>query len=57
MGIVLDFIRELQSYEEFAFSTEELFTRSEAPESTIKKELARLAADGQIINIRKGFYI
>ncbi len=57
MGAVLEFIRELQSYEEYVFSREEVSFKTSAPESTIKKELARLVSDNQIINIRKGFYI
>lgn len=57
MGAVSTFIRELQSYEEFAFSTEELLQKTAAPDSSIRKELARLASDQQIINIRKGFYL
>ncbi|MFY0600704.1 MAG: type IV toxin-antitoxin system AbiEi family antitoxin [Cyclobacteriaceae bacterium] len=57
MGAVATFIRELQAYEELAFSTEELLTKTSAPVSSIKKELARLASDNQILNLRKGFYI
>lgn len=57
MGAVAGFIRELQAYEEYSFSTEELYEKSTAPESSIKKELARLVSDNQIINLRKGFYI
>lgn len=57
MGVVSSFIRELQSYEEFAFSTEELLQKSAAPESSVRKELSRLSSDQQIINLRKGFYL
>ena len=57
MGAVSEFIRELQSYEEYAFSTEELMQKTSAPESSIKKELARLSHNNQILNIRKGFYV
>jgi len=57
MGVVSDFIRELQSYEEYAFSKEELRKKTTAPDSSIRKELAKLAASNEIINIRKGFYI
>jgi predicted transcriptional regulator of viral defense system len=57
MGVVAEFIRELQSYEEYSFSTEELHKKQLAPESSIKKELARLVTDNQLINLRKGFYI
>lgn len=57
MGAVAEFVRELQSYEEYLFSTTELHTKVSAPESSVKKELARLVADNQIINLRKGFYL
>lgn len=57
MGAVSAFIRELQSYEEFAFSTEELLQKTAAPESSVRKELSRLSSDKQIINLRKGFYL
>lgn len=57
MGAVADFIQELQSYEEYSFSTEELYKKTASPESTVKKELARLIAKKQLLNIRKGFYI
>ena len=57
MGAVADYIRALQSYEEYAFSTEELYQKTFAPGSTVKKELARLIADNQLINLRKGFYV
>ncbi|MDF9799098.1 putative transcriptional regulator of viral defense system [Catalinimonas alkaloidigena] len=57
MGTVAAFVRELQSYEEFAFSTEELLQKTAAPESSVRKELARLSSDRQVINLRKGFYL
>ncbi|MEQ9297356.1 MAG: type IV toxin-antitoxin system AbiEi family antitoxin [Cyclobacteriaceae bacterium] len=57
MGVVADFIQELQSYEEYSFSTQELYKQTSAPESTVKKELSRLTAKNHLFNIRKGFYI
>lgn len=57
MGAITEYIRELQSFEEYSFSTKELYNKKLAPESSMKKELARLVADNQIINLRKGFYI
>ena len=57
MGAVLSFIRELQSYEQYAFSRAELLEKTAAPDSSIKKELARLVSDNQLINLRKGFYV
>ena len=57
MSVVADFIRELQSYEEHSFSTEELYQKTNAPHSSIKKELARLVSNGQLVSLRKGFYL
>lgn len=57
MGAVSDFIRELQSFEEYAFSIPELERTTKAPESSLRKELSRLANDRQILNLRKGFYL
>lgn len=57
MGAVSDFIRELQSYEEYSFSLDELRQKTKTPESTLRKELSRLSNRGQILNLRKGFYL
>ena len=57
MKVVTEFTRELQSYEEYSFSTEELYQKTLAPQSSIKKELACLVADSRLINPRKGFYL
>lgn len=57
LGVVSDFIRELQSYEEYSFSLDELRQKTNAPESSIRKELNRLGKDKQILNLRKGFYL
>ncbi len=54
---VSDYIKQLQSYEQYAFSWEELLKNSNAPESTLIKELSRLAKKNEIINLRKGFYL
>jgi predicted transcriptional regulator of viral defense system len=55
--IVAEYIKNLQSYEEYAFSWEEVLEKCNAPESTIRKELVRLAKKNEIVNLRKGFYI
>jgi len=55
--IVSAYIKTLQSYEEYAFSWEEVLEKCNAPESTIRKELVRLAKKNEIVNLRKGFYI
>lgn len=57
MGAVYEFIRELQSFEEYAFSVEELRNQTEVPESTLRKELTRLTNRVEILNLRKGFYL
>ena len=42
MGAVSEFIRELQSYEEYAFSLQELKRTTKAPESSLRKETSPL---------------
>lgn len=53
----IDLIKQLQSYEEYAFSWEELRSFSSAPDSTLKKEVARLCKKKELIHLRKGFYL
>lgn len=57
MSAVTDFITRLQSYEEYAFSWEELTTNCDTPQPTLRKDLIRLAERGDILNLRKGFYL
>lgn len=57
MSVVSEYIKHLQRYEEYAFSLEELFQNCTGPESTIRKELVRLAGKKEILNLRKGFYL
>lgn len=57
LGVVSEFIRELQSYEEYSFSLDELREKTNAPESSMRKELNRLGKDKQILNLRKSFYL
>lgn len=54
---VSEYIKQLQSYEEYAFSWDELLKNNDAPEPTIRKELARLADKNEILNLRQGFYL
>ena len=54
---VFEYIKQLQGYEEYAFSLEELLNNCNAPERTIRKELARLAERKEILNLRHGFYL
>lgn len=55
--LVSEYIRKLQSYEEYAFSWEEVIKACNTPESTIRKELTRLTKRNEILNLRKGFYV
>lgn len=55
LGVVSEFIRELQSYEEYSFSLDELREKTNAPESSIRKELNRLGKDKQILILEKAF--
>lgn len=57
MSNVRDYIIQLQSIEEYAFSWDELLTNCNAPESTIRKEIVRLVENGELTNLRQGFYI
>lgn len=52
-----EFINQLLSYEEYAFSFEELVQASGKTETAVKRELSRVVDKGKIINLRKGFYI
>ena len=57
MPVITEYIKYLQSYEEYAFSWEELLQYCGAPESTLRKELGRLAGKQEILNLRQGFYL
>ena len=57
MSALSNFINELQSFEEFSFSWEELVENTNAPESTLRKGLSGRQKEGEILNLRKGFYL
>jgi len=57
MPVIGEYIKRLQSYEEYAFSWEELLQNCKAPEPTLRKELARLAGKKDILRLRQGFYL
>lgn len=57
MSIVSDYIAQLLSYEEYAFSWEELRENCTAPETTLRNSVNRLTDTKDILNIRKGFYL
>jgi len=54
---VSEYIKQLQSFEEYAFSWEEIMKNCNSPESTLRKELVRLAGRNEIFNLRQGFYL
>ena len=54
---ITEYIKHLQSFEEYAFSWEEVLENCKSPVSTLRKELNRLAKKNEITNLRKGFYL
>lgn len=52
-----DYIRELLSREEYSFSVKDLICASGKSEIAIKRELARRVQKGDILNLRRGFYL
>src|SRR5690554_6545853 len=56
MGVTT-YIKQLQSFEEYSSSWDEVLRNCNAPESTLRKELTRLVERNEIINLRKGFYL
>ena len=55
--IITKYIKQLQSFEEYAFSWEELLNNCNKTETSLKRELSRLVEKKEIINLRKGFYL
>ena len=54
---VSEYIKHLQSIEEYAFSLEELVINCNKTAISLKRELAKLVEKKEIINIRKEFYL
>lgn len=54
---IADYIRKLLSEEEYAFSLDEIRNTTGKTEISLKKELERLSDKGEIVNLRKGFYL
>ncbi|MGK0427094.1 MAG: putative transcriptional regulator of viral defense system [Ulvibacter sp.] len=52
-----NYINQLQSYEEYAFSWEELLQNCDIPLATLEKEVLRLIGRNEIVNLRRGFYL
>lgn len=54
---VSEYIKQLQSYEEYSFSLNEILTNCKVPEPTLRKELIRLVERKEITLLRNGFYL
>jgi len=54
---VSNYIKQLQSYEEYAFSWNELLENCNKTDISLKRELSRLVGKKEILNLRKGFYL
>lgn len=54
---ISDYIKQLQSVEEYSFSWDELVTVCHKTDTALKRELSRLVAKKEIVNLRKGFYL
>nr|WP_296386287.1 type IV toxin-antitoxin system AbiEi family antitoxin [Winogradskyella sp.] len=52
-----DYINQRLSYEEYAFSLDELQSNSNKSETAIARELSRYVEKGDIVSLRKGFYL
>lgn len=52
-----DFIKERLSFEEYSFSKEELHSVSKKEKSQLTTDLSYLVKKGEIISLRKGFYL
>lgn len=54
---ISEYIKELQTQEQYSFSLEEIAKVSKSSDIAIKKELDRLIEKKEITNLRKGFYL
>jgi len=54
---IAEYIKKLLSIEEYSFSIDELRRETEKTDISINRELARLSEKGEIVNLRKGFYL
>ncbi len=52
-----DYIKQLLSFEEYSFSLNELQRELSRNEISIRSELSRLVNKGEIVNLRKGYYL
>ena len=54
---ITEYIHQLQSFEEYAFSWKELISSCNKTETALKRELSRLVDKKVILNLRKEFYL
>ncbi len=54
---VSEYIKQLQSFEEYSFSTEEAIENASKDSIAVKREISRLTEKKEILNLRKGFYL
>ncbi|MGF1636632.1 MAG: type IV toxin-antitoxin system AbiEi family antitoxin [Cyclobacteriaceae bacterium] len=54
---VSEYIKQLQSFEEYAFSVEEVVKNVSKDSVAVKREISRLTEKKEILNLRKGFYL
>jgi predicted transcriptional regulator of viral defense system len=54
---VSEYIKHLQSVEEYAFSLEEVLQNTSKDAVAVRREISRLVEKKEIINLRKGFYL
>ncbi len=52
-----EYIKKLLSVEEYSFSVDEIRRETKRTDISIKRELDRLSEKGEIVNLRKGFYL
>lgn len=54
---VSQYIKQLQSVEAYSFSLEEAIDNASKDATAVRRELSRLTAKKEILNLRKGFYL
>ena len=54
---VSEYIKQLQSFEEYSFSIEEAVKNTSKDAIAVKREISRLTQKKEILNLRKGFYL
>lgn len=54
---VSEYITQLQSFEEYSFSIEEVTNNASKDSIAVKREISRLVEKKEILNLRKGFYL